>query len=94
MKEEREEKIVGKVVIRDECDNLRKNYENEEEQLDKLERYRKEEMSGLFVKEENRGNRVGVKIIIKDDKKQLFVEIDISGKVKEIKSRDYILREN
>lgn len=31
MKEEREEKIVGKVVIRDECDNLRKNYENEEE---------------------------------------------------------------
>ncbi|CAN7041363.1 unnamed protein product, partial [Brassica rapa subsp. trilocularis] len=101
MKEEREEKIVGKAVTRDECDSSRKNQDHEEIQSDKIE-----EMSGLLGKEEtsndkeeNRGNRAGAKTTIKDDKKQLLVEIDTSGKAKEntnqeTKSRDDSSREN
>ncbi|CAN6845532.1 unnamed protein product [Brassica oleracea var. botrytis] len=95
-KEEREEKIVGKAVTRDEFDSSRKNQDHEEIQLDKLE-----EMNGSLAREEtsndkedNRGNRAGAKTTIKDDKKQLLVELDTSGKAKETKSRDDISREN
>ncbi|CDY20390.1 BnaC02g24260D [Brassica napus] len=95
-KEEREEKIVGKAVTRDECDSSRKNQDHEEIQLDKLE-----EMSGSLAreetsndKEENRGNRAGAKITIKDDKKQLLVEIDTSGKAKETKKPERLRKQD
>ncbi|CAH8294809.1 unnamed protein product [Eruca vesicaria subsp. sativa] len=46
-KEEREEKIVGEAVTRDECDSSRKNQEHEEEQSDKLGRLGEEESDKL-----------------------------------------------
>ncbi|CDY45945.1 BnaA02g17710D [Brassica napus] len=60
MKEEREEKIVGKAVTRDECDNSRKNHENEEEQSDKLERHRKEEMKKKTAEAEGTRKNKGI----------------------------------